>query len=43
MQQLDINRAGRDYLLDTLLIFLGQHIPEMGRLKSVDVLKSLFE
>ncbi len=43
MQQLDVNRAGRDYLLDTLLIFLGQHIPEMGRLKSVDVLKSLFE
>ena len=43
MSQLVLNRAGRSYLLDTLLIFLGQHIPEMGHLKSVDVLKSLFE
>ena len=43
MDQLVPNRAGRAYLLDTLLTFLGLHIPEMGRLKSVDVLKSLFE
>jgi DNA repair protein RecO (recombination protein O) len=43
LDQLVLNRAGRSYLLDTLLTFLGQHIPEMGHLKSVDVLKTLFE
>lgn len=43
MDQLVLSRAGRSYLLDILLLFLDQHIPEMGHLKSVDVLKTLFE
>ncbi len=43
MDQLQLNRAGRSVLLDILLIFLDQHIPEMGHLQSVEVLKSLFE
>lgn len=43
MDQLKLNRAERAALLDMQLAFLGQHIPEMGQLKSVEVLKSLFE
>lgn len=43
MDQLQLNRQERAALLDMQLAFLGQHIPEMGRLKSVDVLKSLFD
>lgn len=43
MDRLELNRAERSALLDMELAFLGQHIPEMGQLKSLDVLKSLFE
>jgi len=43
MEQLQLNRTERSALLDIELAFLGQHIPEMGQLKSLDVLKSLFE
>ncbi len=43
MDQLVLNRAGRSSLLDILLAFLEQHIPEMGHLQSVEVLKTLFE
>lgn len=43
MDDLVLNRAGRTSLLDILLTFLDQHIPEMGHLQSVEVLKSLFE
>jgi len=43
MDQLELNRSGRSTLLDILLVFLGQHIPEMGHLQSIEVLKSLFE
>ncbi len=43
MHQLILNRAGRSSLLDILLTFLEQQIPEMGHLQSVDVLKTLFE
>lgn len=43
MEQLKLNHQQRAALLDMQLAFLGQHIPEMGQLKSVEVLKSLFE
>lgn len=43
MEQLKLNRQERAALLDMQLAFLGQHIPEMGQLKSVEVLKSLFD
>lgn len=40
---LTLNRAQRSALLDMELAFLSQHIPEMGTLRSVEVLKSLFD
>ena len=43
MQALQLRRDERAALLDMQLAFLGQHIPEMGRLKSLEVLKSLFD
>lgn len=43
MDLLELNRDQRAALLDMQLAFLGQHIPEMGQLKSVEVLKSLFD
>lgn len=43
MHELKLNRSERAALLDMQLAFLGQHIPEMGHLKSVEVLKTLFD
>lgn len=40
---LPLNRQQRAALLDMELAFLNQHIPEMGTLRSIDVVKSLFE
>lgn len=38
-----LNRIQRAALLDMILAFLSHHIPEMGTLRSVDVLRSLFD
>lgn len=43
MDRLQLKRNERAALLDMQLAFLEQHIPEMGQLKSVEVLKTLFE
>ena len=43
MHQLELNRQQRAALLDILLSFLALHIPEMGTLQSIDVLKTLFD
>ena len=43
MDQLVLNRSERSALLDMELAFLSEHIPEMGKLRSVEVLKELFE
>lgn len=43
MDALSLNRLQRAALLDIELAFLSQHIPEMGTLRSIDVLKSLFD
>jgi DNA repair protein RecO (recombination protein O) len=40
--QLSINREQRNYWLDTLLLYLKAHLPEMGDIRSLDVLKELF-
>ena len=40
---LQLNRQQRAALLDMELAFLSEHIPEMGKLRSVEVLKELFE
>ncbi len=42
MQQLNFSQRQRAAMLDMLLAFLGQQIPEMGQLRSVEVLKTLF-
>ena len=41
MASLPLNQEGRNIMLDILLAFLQQHLPEMGTLKSVEVLRSL--
>lgn len=43
MHELQLNKQGRAALLDIQLAFLAQQIPEMGTLKSIEVLKSLFD
>ena len=43
MHQLELNRQQRAAMLDMLLAFLALQIPEMGKLQSIDVLKSLFD
>lgn len=40
--RLTINREQRNYWLDTLLLYLKAHLPEMGEIRSLDVLKELF-
>lgn len=42
MDRLLLNRQQRSTLLDMLILFLQLHIPEMGQLKSIEVLKELF-
>lgn len=42
MHQLSFSPNQRAAMLDMLLAFLAQQIPEMGQLRSVDVLKTLF-
>lgn len=42
MEQLRLTRQQRSTLLDMLLLFMQMHIPEMGQLKSIEVLKELF-
>ena len=42
MHELNLTHAQRSALLDMLLAFLGSQIPEMGQLRSVEVLKTLF-
>ncbi len=41
MASLPLNQDGRNIMLDILLAFIKQHIPEVGELKSVEVLRSL--
>lgn len=43
LSELKVNRQQRAALLDMELTFLSHHIPEMGTLHSVDVLKTLFD
>lgn len=43
LSTLRLNRLQRAALLDMTLAFLDQHIPEMGALRSVEVLKTLFD
>lgn len=43
MHGLLLNRQQRAALTDMLLAYIGQQIPEMGQLRSVDVLRTLFE
>lgn len=43
MPRLTLSRQQRATLLDMLLAFLAQHIPEMGHLRSIEVLKTLFD
>lgn len=40
---LKLNRLQRSALLDMELAFLSLHVPEMGTLKSIEVLKTLFD
>lgn len=42
MHLLTLNHLERSALLDMLIAFLGQQIPEMGQLRSVEILKTLF-
>lgn len=42
MHELEFNREQRAALLDMLLAFLVQQVPEMGQIRSIDVLKTLF-
>jgi DNA repair protein RecO (recombination protein O) len=42
LAQLRFNREQRNYWIDTLLLYLKAHLPEMGELKSLDILKELF-
>lgn len=43
MNELKLNRQERAALLDMELAYLDQHISEMGQLKSIEVLKTLFD
>lgn len=42
LDDLHLTREQRNILLDMMLTFLRIHLPEMGNIKSVDVLKELF-
>lgn len=42
LTQLSLSREQRNYWLDTLLLYLKAHLPEMGELRSLAVLKELF-
>jgi len=42
MQQVALNREQRNRLTDMLLLFLKIHLPEMGEIRSTEVLKELF-
>lgn len=42
LADLQLSREQRNVLLDMMLTFLNIHMPEMGTLRSVDVLKELF-
>lgn len=43
MGSLQLNRLQRAALLDMELAFLNQHIPEMGTIRSIEVLKTVFD
>lgn len=42
MQHVALNREQRNRLTDTLLLYLKIHLPEMGEIRSIEVLKELF-
>ena len=42
LNEIKLNRLQRQYLLDILLRYYYYHLPEMGRLKSLRVLKEIF-